>query len=272
MHFVKIFTFVLLLCWSSGAGAFSFEGTPPIPTAKPSRPVVIEVQSRWMATSIDYTSQPIGHYKFCRQYPAECRKLYTSEPVVLTNKVLDLIIKVNLLVNRQIKPMDDLENYGQEEFWAYPVLTGDCEDYALLKRRMLIEKGFDPSILRLVVARRPNGEGHAGLILRTKSGDLFLDNLVDRIMVWNKTPYNFLKMQSAIHAGKWVKILTTKKEPDEASTVTVEPVEKRPLAPVKDTGGTFAEWNAQTTSTCAFVGRGSTPYGQLHTLPGCEIK
>ena len=45
--------------------------------------------------------------------------------------------------------------------------AGDCEDFVLLKRKKLIAGGFSPSDLLITVVRKPDGEGHAVLTLRT---------------------------------------------------------------------------------------------------------
>ena len=53
------------------------------------------------------------------------------------------IEEVNNAVNTAVAPTTDLELYGKPEMWAYPSnAKGDCEDYVLLKRRTLIERGF----------------------------------------------------------------------------------------------------------------------------------
>ena len=56
----------------------------------------------------------------------------------------------------------------------------------------------------MTVVREPNGDGHAVLMARTDRGDLILDNQDNRVLVWNETPYEFIKRQSQADAGKWV--------------------------------------------------------------------
>ena len=46
-----------------------------------------------------------------------------------------------------VKPVSDLDNYGSEEVWAYPEGRGDCEDYALEKKKRLSEAGLPPGNL-----------------------------------------------------------------------------------------------------------------------------
>jgi len=49
------------------------------------------------------------------------------------------------------------------ERWSYPDDGyGDCEDYALLKRRMLIEAGWPREALLLTLVRGGDGEGSCG--------------------------------------------------------------------------------------------------------------
>jgi predicted transglutaminase-like cysteine proteinase len=102
--------------------------------------------------------------------------------------------------------MTDKEIYGREEVWAYPTTAGDCEDFALLKRRILIQRGFSPADLLMTVVRKPDGEGHAVLTLRTAQGDFILDNLAADVKPWFATPYSFIKRQSSYNSGRWVTI------------------------------------------------------------------
>ena len=72
--------------------------------------------------------------------------------------------------------------------------------------RKLAERGLSLSNLLITVVRKPDGEGHAVLTVRTDKGDLILDNLNDSVKTWNKTPYRFLKRQASDHTGRWVTI------------------------------------------------------------------
>lgn len=162
--------------------------------------------SPWMQT-MGRTSQPIGHYDFCKQYKAECNQISRTEtPLKLTQASWSKILQVNTQVNQAIHPRTDMEMWGKEEVWSYPTQYGDCEDYALLKRRMLINAGFPVNTLLMTVVRQPNGEGHAVLTIRTDRGDFILDNLEDSVKAWNQTDYTYLKRQSARHTGQWVDI------------------------------------------------------------------
>ena len=153
------------------------------------------------------TSQPIGHYEFCKQFAAECKPVKGSGAAPkVTDYGWDVIREINRAVNQSVMPKTDLELFGKEEVWAYPDVAGDCEDYVLLKRHMLIERGFSAADALITVVRKPDGEGHAVLTLRTSEGDFVLDNLVDEVRNWRDTPYSYLKRQASNNSGRWVTI------------------------------------------------------------------
>ncbi|MDF1599018.1 transglutaminase-like cysteine peptidase [Mesorhizobium sp. YIM 152430] len=154
-----------------------------------------------------FTSQPIGHYEFCKRKPAEC-SIRTRDfgTLPMSEELLARLERLTVKVNQAIKPKSDLEIYGVDEYWTYPVDAGDCEDYALAKRRILLKEGVSTSNLLLTVLRRPNGEGHAVLTVRTDIGDVVLDNLTDAVLNWDETEYLYLKRQATTHTGRWVTI------------------------------------------------------------------
>ncbi len=161
------------------------------------------------------TSQPIGHYEFCQSHVSECQ-IRSRKParVVLTPQLWNQLVAVNAQVNLSVTPETDEQNYGRQEFWAYPNGRGDCEDLVLLKRRDLIQEGWPVSALLITVVRQKNGEGHAVLTVETDRGDLILDNLQPRVLVWGDTDYLYVKRQSEFDTGQWVGI-------EDARTVSV---------------------------------------------------
>jgi len=154
------------------------------------------------------TSIPIGHAEFCQQRPSECRSNAQLVPAVALNAALwQQLLVVNAHVNSTVVPVTDQELYRVNEFWTYPNGYGDCEDYALAKRRELINAGWPASTLLMAVVKQANGEGHAVLIARTDRGDLVLDNQIGSVDLWNATPYKFIKRQSQANAGQWVDMI-----------------------------------------------------------------
>ena len=153
------------------------------------------------------TTQPIGHYDFCLREPDECRQKTASQtPVELTRKLWSALVDINNTVNIMVAPRTDSEIWGQEELWSYPTNVGDCEDYALEKRRRLMALGIPAGDLLVTVVRQPSGDGHAVLTVRTSLGDFILDNLETRVLAWSDTDYTYLKRQSERNSGVWVSV------------------------------------------------------------------
>ena len=152
------------------------------------------------------TRPPIGWVDFCAEYPAECKVTPTApRDVVLGNKAWTDLVRINKWVNETIKPMTDMDHWGVVEKWSYPDDGyGDCEDYALLKRRMLIDAGWPREALLMTVVREKNGNGHAILTVKTDKGEFILDNQEERILLWSETSYHFVKRQSQPDPNRWV--------------------------------------------------------------------
>jgi predicted transglutaminase-like cysteine proteinase len=153
------------------------------------------------------TLPPFGFVSFCERHRSECAQGPLEEArFEMTPERLSELDHVNRSVNRLIEPTTDQDIYGVPEYWAIPVNRGDCEDYALLKRRELAAKGFSLADLLITVVRKPDGEGHAVLTVRTQQGDFVLDNLYNEVKPWYETSYTFLKRQASFNTGRWVSI------------------------------------------------------------------
>jgi len=139
----------------------------------------------------------IAWVKFCDQFPEECA-VDTSEPevVTLTPQTWNAVVTVNKSVNRRIRPVTDREHWGLADRWEFPDDgRGDCEDFQLLKRKLLVERGLPRRALRMTVVIDELGEGHAVLMVRTDRGDFILDNKVGSVLPWNETGYVFVKRE-----------------------------------------------------------------------------
>ena len=69
------------------------------------------------------TSQPIGHYEFCKRNASECAiRSRDMTPLTMSAKLLARLEELTISVNQAVKPKSDLELYGKEEFWTYPCL------------------------------------------------------------------------------------------------------------------------------------------------------
>jgi predicted transglutaminase-like cysteine proteinase len=151
---------------------------------------------------------PIGWVEFCSNYPQDCTG-GTSSPrdVVLNTKGWKDLVRINKLVNDSIKPMTDMDHWGTVEKWSYPDDGyGDCEDYVLLKRKMLTQAGWPREALLITVVREKNGDGHAVLTVKTDKGEFILDNQNPEILLWSETNYRFVKRQSQTDPNMWVSL------------------------------------------------------------------
>ena len=155
---------------------------------------------------VSETRAPIGWLDFCTQMPRECAGGATqARDVVLTSKAWRDLVQVNAWANNAIKPMTDLDHWGVVEKWSYPDDGyGDCEDYVLLKRRMLLQAGWPREALLITVVRDKKGDGHSVLTVKTDRGEYILDNQEPQILAWNKTGYRFFKRQSQSDPNLWV--------------------------------------------------------------------
>lgn len=151
---------------------------------------------------------PIGWVEFCADAPAECQAGPTTRlDVTLNARAWRELVQINAMVNEQIKPMTDQDHYGTLEKWTYPDDGyGDCEDYVLLKRRMLMAAGWPRHALLITVVRDQKGDGHAVLTVKTDKGELILDNQNPEILPWWETSYRYVKRQSQGHPNVWVSL------------------------------------------------------------------
>jgi predicted transglutaminase-like cysteine proteinase len=151
---------------------------------------------------------PIGWTEFCAENRRECEtRSMDARDVVLTPTAWRDLVRVNNWVNSKIKPLTDMEHWGVVERWSYPDDGyGDCEDYVLLKRRMLMQAGWPRQALLITVVRDQRGDGHAVLTVKTDKGEFVLDNQNEEVLLWSETRYRFVKRQSQIDPNVWVSL------------------------------------------------------------------
>jgi predicted transglutaminase-like cysteine proteinase len=156
----------------------------------------------------DVTHPPAGWVEFCVEYDPECKtNPLTPRDVVLSTRTWKDLERINHFVNAHVTPMTDMDHWGVVERWNYPDDGyGDCEDYALQKRKMLIQAGWPRQALLMTVVRDRNGDGHAVLTVKTDKGEFILDNEVDEILPWSDTGYHFVKRQSQYDPNVWVSL------------------------------------------------------------------
>ena len=113
--------------------------------------------------------------------PGNIQTPKTASRIEVSADVLPAVKKINLQINNKITWQSDLDRYGLEERWTMLLAFdlgkfGDCEDFALEKRRLLLEMGIPASALALATTTSKATGSHALLVIRTTQGEYVLDN------------------------------------------------------------------------------------------------
>jgi predicted transglutaminase-like cysteine proteinase len=180
--------------------AISYDWTRVFPRTKAKPVQVTTLTYDWTTVFAEARAQHAA------QKPAPAKAPATG-PFVMSAKAWDLLTRTNDTVNRSIAERSDQQVYGVSEYWATPLeaglKVGDCEDYALEKRRALVAAGVPASALSLAVVTTPQGQDHAVLLVATDKGEYVLDNLSAWVLPWAKTPYRWRERQVAGQAARW---------------------------------------------------------------------
>ena len=115
--------------------------------------------------------------------------------------------RINSDVNASVTYKTDLEQYSTPELWVEAGIFGDCEDYALLKRELLKEQGFDAEKIHLAtcwINYIADDTGHCVLIVETDKGQFILDNNLKDPVPLNFQTANYKYIWNVIErGGKW---------------------------------------------------------------------
>jgi predicted transglutaminase-like cysteine proteinase len=104
----------------------------------------------------------------------------------------------------------DLERFGVSDYWATPEeflsLSGDCEDYSIVKYFALKQLGFAGRDMRIVVVKdRIREVGHAVLAVYIDRTAYILDNLSNLVLP-HETYSHYLPQYSVNEANGWAHI------------------------------------------------------------------
>lgn len=168
-------------------------------------------QAQAVAYAGPRAAAPPAFQGFCARHPDQCGRVGgVVERMALTPARRQELDSVNAAVNGSIREVEDAAQHGLEDVWSLPTSgQGDCEDFALLKRKMLIERGWPSSVLLVTTVSTHSGEGHAVLTVVTDQGDLVLDNKIRSVTPFNRTGYAFYTRQSPTNPRAWVWINDT---------------------------------------------------------------
>jgi predicted transglutaminase-like cysteine proteinase len=101
-----------------------------------------------------HAKPPSGCYiGFCQRFPDQCTAPADApRQVHMTETLWHTMEEVNLAFNQAFVAEDDITHYGKEQYWNIPTDGyGDCEDYVLAKRQVLIHLGLPETALRIAV-------------------------------------------------------------------------------------------------------------------------
>ncbi|MBR0969962.1 MULTISPECIES: transglutaminase-like cysteine peptidase [Bradyrhizobium] len=147
---------------------------------------------------------PLQFVKFCMNYSSECAQSSPEARLPAQDVALSTLAEVNASVNQAISPVQKSTDPLLAR-WTISPSSGDCNDYAITKRHLLLAKGWPASALRLAVVYAPAG-GHLVLIVRLQDGDYVLDNLVPDVRDWRRSSYLWVSMESGEDPRFWVSI------------------------------------------------------------------
>jgi len=138
---------------------------------------------------------PIGYQVMCLKNPhlSECRGGGASH-VKSSPALMATLKRVNSSVNSRVSGRRD---GAGTDVWSASASSGDCEEYAMAKRRALIKAGLPASSLRIAYVKTRKGSGHAVLIVKTGKSDLVLDVLTQKIRPLSQSGLRLVSMSGA---------------------------------------------------------------------------
>ncbi|QOG21663.1 hypothetical protein FOM02_34575 [Bradyrhizobium sp. SEMIA] len=159
---------------------------------------VILVQLCILHVHAEPTLPPVQFTAFCAKYPSDCNPRRARSGAGLELRKIQF---ANSIVNAQIAPSERSKNG-----WDLYPSEGDCGDYAVSKRHLLLSLGGSSSQLLLAEVRHRNsGEHHLILIVLYEGSVLALDNLYEYVLPFGDAvrQYQFLRIASPDNPNVW---------------------------------------------------------------------
>jgi predicted transglutaminase-like cysteine proteinase len=133
---------------------------------------------------------PFGHSHFCARYPRDCDQ---TPGRVISTIPLSMRWRVQEWINASIspKPVDAAEF----DAWSLFPREGNCNDYAVTKRHVLLESGWPASSLLLAEVRL------------VSTGDWVLDNMRPSVVRLEdaRNDYIWVRVESARNPRLWTR-------------------------------------------------------------------
>ena len=170
-----------------GAGAAGIAIPAPVQSAMTGLQGPLPKSSQMSAG--DLIPAPSAWFDLLRAHPELDPAAARFTPARLSIARAAQLMKVNKEINRRISYRHDAE----KDVWEVADKAGDCEDYAILKLRTLVQDyGFPRGALPLAACRDGRSRGHAVLLIHSDRGVYVLDNLTTRVLPWRDLPYNWV--------------------------------------------------------------------------------
>ncbi|MGY4615541.1 putative transglutaminase-like cysteine proteinase [Bradyrhizobium sp. USDA 4472] len=148
---------------------------------------------------------------FCTRHPADCSRRAGTQQAVDRLDFAALWHELNLVntvVNASIAPSASSDAIDLD--WQISPQEGNCADYAVTKRHLLLDSGWASSALMLAeVVIRKTGEHHLVLIVKENGDYLVLDNRRPAIVKLMQAlrDYSFVRGQRDDTSRLWTRAL-----------------------------------------------------------------
>lgn len=97
-----------------------------------------------------------GYVQFCKEYSIFCDMHNNYKPDTnyldtLSKETFSIIYKIQKETHEKFQDKSDQENYNEPERWTLPNGFADCEDYMLYKYLKILEAGFNPLNVHMLI-------------------------------------------------------------------------------------------------------------------------
>jgi predicted transglutaminase-like cysteine proteinase len=162
-------------------------------------------QPSYSGSNDDNVLPPLGHTHFCVRYPRDCDRTSSRNIASIPfGERWPQLNFINEMINAVIAPKPGEPAIDSD--WMIGPAEGNCNDYAVTKRHLLLEAGWPASALLLAeVVLVTTGEHHLILIVRGTNSDFVLDNLRPFIVGLAEThdDYLWVRVESAENPRFW---------------------------------------------------------------------
>lgn len=136
----------------------------------------------------DFVPAPVAWLRLVERFPHLHPGKHSLHRMASTKEHEVQLNRVQSHVNQTVR--FDRES---RDLWQPATLSGDCEDFAILKLEILTrDYGWPRGALTLAVCRAETGQGHAVLLAHTRRGVYVLDNRRRSVLPWRALPYRWI--------------------------------------------------------------------------------